>query len=943
MKGIIRISLYFADMTSGNQLRLTWVYFMALVYIGFKGAVSSSIEGVVARQNVGVVFRLHHKPLLLNIGHIDLTLTMPYSVEPPLLRNMSGSLELIDMISNTSLPHLQHLADLSQMLDNMTLTLYKECMGVYTDISKVLGNPRHTTYARQTREFIQYITPIPTGFIGLAKQQAVDILYQHLLTVDRALNTKDDKRLATDRVVRLLSSRQLDIKKALNHESERISKIVSYVNGTFTAIAKTIGKVTTDHIHELHLENAVFSVFLAIIADLLSMGHYIDRYSPFLEAIITLNAGTLPHQLVSQADARAAYRNMSLFLGERFNGTDHEGISLTPLTEQELFDTGLVTFMYTREHLYAHLRVPTFHPREKMQLYSVDIMPVPFHTNNASAPGYTILQINSDRFAQAPLVGHHVSFTAGKIAHCTDSRHYIMCDFPLATRPAKFGTCMSSIFQGDQITDIQKLCTFKAFPKAHTPSTAVSLGNNNFALSTGFESYTTVCRANTAIRKKPCGFCIVSLPPACTLSLPDLQISSTPMGVNRSLIVETHAVNLPLALAFDISVEELNAAFTHTAPIALDLPSLSMDKLDALPFSQQDLDQGVDLTAMATAIQEFDKLSAAHRASKAFVTTVSNPITNTVVLIINILIILALIVVSKKLWTMSTTLAALHQAVSLIQPADAGPANLSDIMILSRKSPSTPAEFDLKQTIDYETHLLAAILGLLIIGLITKLLRFVTLHLWLNPSREEAQTANPSLHLKIYTDSTNYIFPLISFKAEASSLNFIEVPILTKITYTGGQSAALTWSRPLTLAINNRHASLKLCSTVVVPRLIRSKLQMALKTANTEDNGLLSALLLRAAGQMGVQISSNPNHMSENHTPTVRPVSMHEQSDPTAETDGHLEHGCTAPLKPNQLPHPAIIDVQQDNEAGTTMAPTYRMLRAIIRTMDSQGCKVEMA
>jgi len=927
-----------------HQPRLRDIFLAMFIVVWVAPARPQPIEDVVARQNVGVVFRLHHKPLLFNIGHVDLTLTIPYSIEPPFLRNMSATVDLIALISNTSLPHIQHLSNISGLLDNMTLSLYQECLGIYNDISTLLANPKMAKMARGTREFIQYIAPIPSGFIGLAKQQSVDMLFQHMLTVDRAINSKAETRLATDRLVRLLSSRQLDIKKVLNHESDRVSHIISYVNGTFTAVAKRLGKVTTDQINELHLENAIFSVFLAITADLISMGHYIDRYSPFLDSLITLNSGKLPHHIVSQRDVSSAYSNMSRFLEQQFNGTAHEGTTLTPLTEQELYGNGLATFMYTRSHLYAHLRVPTFHPRERMHLYSIEIMPVPFHTNNVTHLGYTALNEKSNRFAIAPLMGNHATLDLDVIAHCLDSRHYIMCDFPFATRPASFHTCMSAIFEGTQIHKIHQLCSFTAFPKQPTPSTAVSLGNNQFAIATAFESYSIKCNTGSSIKRTPCGFCIVSLPPACTLILKDLIIPSTPMGNNRSLIVQTHAVNLPLAMAFSLPVSGLDAAFTHTAPIALDLPILSPNELDDLPFSEQDMQQGVDLVAMASAVQQYDRMSAAHKASEKLIRTLSNPITNSVLLFLNICIVIAMVITCRKLWRMTAAITAMQQTFSLMHPAEAAPSpDLSNIMLLSRKSPADSSDIAIWETVTYETHLLAAILALLVLWVLSKFISFLFTHLWLNQTKQNAKTANPSLKLKIYTDSTNFIFPILSFKAEASSVSFTQVPHLVKIAYTGGPVATLQWSDKLEATVNGREVSLNMSSSIPVPRLLRNGLKRSLGRVSTEADGLVSSLILKTADQAGTYIPPCSIISFRDEGSPEHPTTIHGTDRPTASAPAHSLEDCSGLLKPKETTHAAVVFHGQQPDSSSHTPPTYRMLRAIIHTIQSSECQAEQA
>lgn len=909
---------------------------MMLLLIGLEFCLCHAMNDYVARHNVGTAFRLHHQPLLMNIGHADLTIAIPYNIEPPLLRDMTVSDELRTMILNTTLPHVQHMVDITCLLDNMTMSLYDECEAVYTDVATFLANPKQATQAKQTREYIQYMAAIPTGIIGLARQQAVDMLYQHMLEVDRVVNSRDGERAAADRVIRLLSSQQLNVKKTLDLESVRISKLVSYVNNTFNAMALQIGKVTTGHIRELHVENGIVSVFIAITADLLSMGHYLDRYTLFLEALHTLQEGGLPRRLVSQAEASSAYRNLTTFLEQHFNGTDQEGTTLTPLTEQELYEKGLVTFMFTEDHLYAHLRVPTFHPRDRFKLFSVYRLPLPFHTNNVSALGYTILNENSDRFAVSELLGTHISFDHGMIAQCTNTKGYLLCDFPMAVRPATYDTCFSAIFTGTNIPLIQKLCNFKGFPTRNTPSTAVSLGDNKFAIATSFDSYTVKCKVNTKEQRTPCGFCIVSLPPACTLSLRDLEISSTPLGQNRSFVIETHAVNLPLALAFDLPIKDIKANFEHNAPIKIDVPRLSMDEVHKLPFTRESLQQGVDIIALATAVQQYDKMNAAHKASLQFVNTVSNPVTNTVVLIINVLLAIVVVFVVTKVYRMSRTLAVCLQALKLMRSAESRSISFAPgPMILSKADPTLTPQAAILKSVNYETHLLAAIVTILCLWTLVKLIRFLGINLWLKPARAAAKTANPALKLKIYTRSTNYVFHLISFKAEASSIQFLEVPSLMKMTYNGGPTANLTWSGPLSCIIAGKSCSKKLNAVINIPQTFQSVLAPDMGNVQTDMNGLVSTLMFKSASAPGLPLLPGRMNAHLGYVPDTPCPSAPECNAPDSKSSDGPPSG--ADNSPQDEDMSAII------MDGPADSPNFFALRQIVHDVWHSDCQAECA
>ena len=171
------------NMPSHTNVRLTWIYLLIVLLIWTAPTTSTEVDGLVARQNAGVVFKLHHKPLIFNAAHIDLTLRLRYRLEAPILRDLNKTSHLLELLHRGDLLNNKPLIDLVRMLDNMTLNIYTEANAVYSDVAKVLSNPFSDRHARSAREAVQYISAIPGGFLGLAKQKAVDILYRHILNI----------------------------------------------------------------------------------------------------------------------------------------------------------------------------------------------------------------------------------------------------------------------------------------------------------------------------------------------------------------------------------------------------------------------------------------------------------------------------------------------------------------------------------------------------------------------------------------------------------------------------------------------------------------------------------------------------------------------------------------------------------------------------------------
>ena len=364
---------------------------------------------------------------------------------------------------------------------------------------------------------------------------------------------------------------------------------------------------------------------------------------------------------MAHSEVVSAYDLLRSYLNTKFQDQVDHPVDMTPLTADELYGPNLVLFQYSNTHLYAHLRVPIYLGHDLFTMYAITILPVPFHTNSLSSVGYTQLKISEDRLAINPAYNTYVAFKQTDVAQCTASEKYIMCDFPLAVTHSETGSCLNNIWQDSDVTLLKKLCTFMAFPATPVPSHVSELEPNTFVVSTTYPNYHISCNGSVTTRTTQCAFCIVKIPSACRLSTRDLSIYSKMMGDNSSIIIETHAVNLPLALAFNLSVGHLSASFAHAAPLVLHLPDLLSSNDTALPFSARELREGIELQTMALAIQKFERLQATKWARDSL-NALTHPTVLIMMLLIEIFIMGVLGVLGRKVYVL-TRLAAMARHV----------------------------------------------------------------------------------------------------------------------------------------------------------------------------------------------------------------------------------------------------------------------------------------
>jgi hypothetical protein len=88
------------------------------------------------------------------------------------------------------------------------------------------------------------------------------------------------------------------------------------------------------------------------------------------------------------------------------------------------------------------------------------------------------------------------------------------------------------------------------------------------------------------------------------LKTPHIYVKSSFMACSNEtgLTVLLHPLNLPMAMTFNMSVENWDLDDGHINPVSLDLPNFTQIFMDMPGFDDQSITEGIQLTALAATI-----------------------------------------------------------------------------------------------------------------------------------------------------------------------------------------------------------------------------------------------------------------------------------------------------------------------------------------------------
>lgn len=395
------------------------------------------------------------------------------------------------------------------------------------------------------------------------------------------------------------------------------------------------------------------------------------------------------------------------------------------------------------------------------------------------------------------------------------------------------------------------------------------------------------------------------------------------MGDNTSMIIETHAINLPLAMAFNLSVSHLSANFEHSAPLEIRIPSLKADIFDKLPFSDQELQDGVDLKAMALAIQKYDDLGAQKWTSESL-NAMSNPILIIILFVLEVLMFCILGYLARKVYL-------LYQVGKFIPVSSAKAIDTTARIIFVQEIPATtpPQMLNLSE---YQAHLLVFGLSCLFLMWLLKFVKWLLKRCVVIPNRRAKETANPGLFLKIYSDSQNFLFKLTSIPAEESALTIVKCPTIESLATDQQKSVInIEWSGAVIYSVLGTSHTTHFPTVLAVPPAVIKEIACAVQ------HSLITSTLLKSPSAPVRVLNVTPSSGSHKNLGHSDLITTPSSNDKQAKAS-RLPATPSAPTESDEMqprPSPAAEDSVQ--------AVTYRHLLNALEDLTARTCISEKA
>ena len=191
-------------------------------------------DNVLSRHNIGAIFERSNEQLIPDVNYVDIILLANYTISPPIANTRSITSQLVRLIKTENMNILDdaitsELILQVQALNEMGTLLNERAQNLYDHIQARLSNPISNTEGRTKRDTtISYLSPVGSGFLGLAKQSGQEKMYRHMLEVDRVLNEQDAAKQGRDEVLTKLSRRQEKNSKSSEQPTENVQIDYSY-------------------------------------------------------------------------------------------------------------------------------------------------------------------------------------------------------------------------------------------------------------------------------------------------------------------------------------------------------------------------------------------------------------------------------------------------------------------------------------------------------------------------------------------------------------------------------------------------------------------------------------------------------------------------------------------------------------------------------------------
>ena len=362
---------------------------------------------------------------------------------------------------------------------------------------------RNLTLSRQRRVGrapLEFIGTISRNLFGLATNKDVEILKQHIMS----LETQPEHFSGFRKFSQQLSSFRVEINENLKITHDGVHQNQMAINTTLQAINQLQKVFQQDQAAE-QVTSVINAISLREINALLILLSEVDNV---VESYNTLLRGRLPIHLISPAKIKFILDEVTEHLS-----MNHPSFKIQYTQPSAYYQMGQVAYTRSEKYLYVKMRIPLSSSELLFHVYAVQNIPVAVMQNNHSftkikgLPAY--LGVSSDRkfFTELDQVTYQ-SCTGVNLKQCPSFLRIIEASYP---------TCSSALFLGN-IQYIYDHCKVKLSINSNDrKSHVIDLGDNRVLVSTLDLKWVESCDSMPPRIFKGCTNCVVTRKCSCSL------------------------------------------------------------------------------------------------------------------------------------------------------------------------------------------------------------------------------------------------------------------------------------------------------------------------------------------------------------------------------------------------------------------------------------------
>ena len=790
---------------------ITFRFILAFVAITAHYTLFTSARTTYLRQNAGILFQNTEYTLDLTEEYINILLAQPYVVESP-----AQSTFTCELVFNATVQHKtytasdhfrarqprnttrdgtqyrphdfsiiqEHIArQVAKNLDKLYQTRLAEAQRLYDNLMQLLANPLPEKLARIKRSQLKtFQGPGPGGWLNIATENQIGSISDHIYEIDKVVQQMSDMDSYRSELTSKLARQQLVIMETINNQTQAFRGMFQRFSEQFHQLNLYLTVQQEHELRDLLFLSRIFSAYFAKVTEIQALDQFHQHYETFSRQIREIKLHKLPPDFLAQPDVEHIHKQIHSYVAWHY-----PQLQQFIESHMDLYQAEIVLVRHSKTNIHMFLRLPVPLPQNRFTLLSVHTFPVPIHTHDPTARGYSQITMPYSHLA-VNNNGLYMEIKATDLAVCKVRGAAYVCPFYFTVKREAARTCLISLWIQNE-TRIFEACIFTVFPEKSVPPFMYHIQGDQYAVSFPEQQYNLVCANTTETYNSPCAFCFLTIPCFCQIQTNSViipnAIAACNNGTQAEITVQRYSVNLPFAYAFNLSTFNVGMDFTHTYPILLQLPNISDIIKDVHTFTAQDLENGIELKNLASAIALIDKLKL---DSDSPIQAISNAFKNPgLIAILYLLVTIAYLVIafllykqykSKAMLTSMIPVARAHSVNHVL--VQQGRPIVFSAQVENTNTTSPDLIFNFK--ID-DSYLILATLIIVTLVMLIKLLHVLYRKMKYCMMYDSVPLEScQKLYLKLQTLNHTFLLPLLTIHAGFDKVKVLRTPAIAQLT-----------------------------------------------------------------------------------------------------------------------------------------------------------------